>query len=148
MNSKKPILNLPDCACFNIRKSARVLTQHFDEILKSCDLRATQFSILAFVSHIDAISVSDLAGHLIMDRTTLTRNLRPLEKRGFIKTVPGIDRRTRMISLTSKGHKKLQQTMPLWEKAQTSVLDYLGTNRFNNLLTELHFVEKLESTDS
>ena len=125
-----------------------MLTQHFDEIMQSCELRATQFTILAVVSHLDAITISDLAEYLIMDRTTLTRNLRPLEKRGFIKTVPGSDRRTRLISLTQKGHKKLQQAMPLWEKAQESVLDYLGNNRFNNFLTELHFVEKLESTEA
>jgi len=148
MNLKTQKLKLSDCACFNIRKSARVLTQHFDEIMHPCDLRATQFSILVVVSHLDAVTVSDLAGYLVMDRTTLTRNLRPLEKRGLINILPGKDRRTRLISLTHKGHKEFQRAIPLWEKAQISVLHYLGNDRFHHFLSELHFVEKLDAKES
>ena len=113
--------NLKTCACFNIRKSARVLTQHYDEAMQSIGLRATQFTILAVLSNVKAITVTQMADFLVMDRTTLTRNLRPLEKQGFLKIQPGEDRRTRVISLSTKGLNKLKSAIPLWTKAQKSV---------------------------
>lgn len=135
--------NLKDCACFNIRKSARVITQLYDEAMHPLGIRATQFTILAVVSHRGDITVTELADHLAMDRTTLTRNLRPLEKQGFIKAQQGEDRRTRMISLSKKGLNKLEKAIPLWKQAQKSVTGYLGINRFDKFLNELNYVEKM-----
>ena len=80
---------------------------------------------------------------MILDRTTLTRNLRPLEKHGMIKTGAGDDRRTRMISLTKKGLNKLEAAIPLWKQAQKEVTKYLGNNRFDKFLNELNYVEKM-----
>jgi len=135
--------DLQNCACFNVRKSARVITKHYDEALHSLELKPTQFTILAVLSSVDAITVTDLADYMILDRTTLTRNLRPLEKQGMIKTGAGEDRRTRMISLSKKGLNKLEKAIPLWEQAQKDVTKYLGNNRFNNFLNELNYVEKM-----
>ena len=134
---------LQNCACFNIRKSARVITKHYDDSLQSLELKPTQFTILSVLSSVDAITVTDLADVMILDRTTLTRNLRPLEKQGMINTVAGEDRRTRMISLSKKGLNKLEKAIPLWKQAQIQVTEYLGANRFDKFLNELNYVEKM-----
>ena len=134
--------NLQNCACFNIRKSARMLTQQYEDFLQPVGLRATQFTLLAVISHNEATTVTQLAGKLLMDRTTLTRNLRPLEKQGLVKLVAGQDRRTRLISLSKEGYDKLKQAIPFWKQAQQKFINYLGENRFDHLLTELNFIEK------
>ncbi len=134
---------LQNCACFNVRKSARVLTQHYDTAMQSVDLRATQFTILGVLSAYSGITVTDLADILMMDRTTLTRNLRPLENKGLVKTRAGDDRRTRLIELSKKGKNKLEKAIPLWKQAQKDVTDYMGQNRFTDFLTELNYVEKI-----
>jgi len=135
--------NLQNCACFNVRKSARVITKHYDDALQSLELKPTQFTILAVLSSVDTITVTDLADYMILDRTTLTRNLRPLEKQGMIKTGAGEDRRTRMISLSKKGLNKLEMAIPLWKQAQKDITKYMGSNRFDNFLNELNYVEKM-----
>jgi len=134
---------LETCACFNVRKSARVLTQYYDEALHPIGLRATQFTTLAILSQAENITISDLADVLVMDRTTLTRNLRPLEDQGFLKSETGEDRRTRVIRLSNKGMSKLKTAIPFWIKAQKSVVSHFGNSRFNSLLGELNFVEKI-----
>jgi len=135
--------NLQNCACFNIRKSARVLTQQYDEALQFVGLRSTQFSILAMISRVEAITITELADSLLMDRTTLTRNLRPLEKQNLVKTVPGEDRRTRIISISKIGLSKLKEAIPLWKQVQQTFIDYMGASRFKHLLGELSYVEKM-----
>ena len=137
---------LQNCACFNVRKSARVLTQHYDIAMQPIDLRVTQFTILAVLSSLSGITVTDLADYLMMDRTTLTRNLRPLETQGLVNTRPGEDKRTRLIELSKKGKNKLEKAIPLWKKAQKQVTEYMGNNRFNDFLTELNYVDKIPTT--
>ncbi len=137
---------LQNCACFNVRKSARVLTQHYDIAMQPIDLRVTQFTILAVLSSHSGITVTDLADYLMMDRTTLTRNLRPLETQGLVNTRPGDDKRTRLIELSKKGKNKLEKAIPLWKKAQKQVTEYMGNNRFNDFLTELNYVDKIPTT--
>ena len=145
MKSLKQQHDLQNCACFNVRKSARVLTKHYDNALQPLELKPTQFTILAVLSSVDAITVTDLADYMILDRTTLTRNLRPLEKQGMIKTGAGDDRRTRMISLSKKGLSKLENAIPLWKQAQKEVNEYLGNNRFDKFINELNYVEKMST---
>ena len=135
--------NLQNCACFNVRKSARVITKHYDDALQSLELKPTQFTILAVLSSVEAITMTDLADYMILDRTTLTRNLRPLEKQGMINTGTGEDRRTRMISLSKKGLDKLKKAIPLWQQAQKDITKYMGSNRFDKFLNELNYVEKM-----
>jgi len=120
-----------------------VITKHYDDALQSLELKPTQFTILAVLSSVETITVTDLADYMILDRTTLTRNLRPLEKQGMIKTGAGEDRRTRMISLSKKGLNKLEMAIPLWKQAQKDITKYMGSNRFDNFLIELNYVEKM-----
>jgi DNA-binding MarR family transcriptional regulator len=125
------------CACFNLRKASRVITQHFDEILKPSGLLVTQFTILAAVAMSKSATINELAEMLVMDRTTLTRNLKPLEREGWIKSEPGQDQRTRIVALTANGEAVLAKALPLWKQAQRIVEKTLGPQRLTNLLANL-----------
>lgn len=125
------------CLCFNLRKAARAVTQLYDAALEPAGLRATQFSLLAALDRRDAVTITDLARAMVMDRTTLTRNLRPLEKQGLVAIAPGNDRRTREVSLTRRGRQTLTRATPRWRHAQTGMLDALGDRRARRLLGEL-----------
>ena len=78
------------CACFNLRKAMRTVTHLYDEALKPAGLRATQFTVLASTRNLGPVSVNQLAEKMVMDRTTLTRNLKPLERDGLIAVRQGV----------------------------------------------------------
>ncbi len=127
----------PECTCFNLRKAARAVTQYYDEVLKPSGLRATQFTLLVAAHNAGPITINRLAERLVMDRTTLTRNLKPLERQRLIQIVSGEDRRTRAVTLTERGHEVLAQALPLWEQAQVEVVGGLGRERWSDLLGHL-----------
>jgi len=131
------------CACANLRQATRAITQFYEEALKPTGLRATQFTLLTAIATCEVVSMTRLADVLIMDRTTLTRNLKPLKKEGLIETVLGEDRRKRLVSLTPKGEAALENALPLWEVAQTRVVEVLGQQQFANFLQELTSVVSL-----
>lgn len=144
MSERSPQLDLQKCveaanhcACFNFRKASRAVTQLFDDALQPTGLRSTQLVILIAAAVFDAVSVSRLARELVMDRSTLTRNLRPLERRGLIALAPGKDERTRLVALTSAGKKQLSAALPVWEQAQTRFQEKLGAARWKSLLQGL-----------
>ena len=132
-----------NCACFNLRKAARAVTQLYEEILRPTGLRATQFSLLVAASLFGPITVTRLAEMGVIDRTTLTRNFKPLVKRGYIEVVLGKDRRTRVVSLTGRGGKVLRKALPLWKKAQAHVVRKFGRERWNSLQSNLREVVSL-----
>ncbi|BAZ09499.1 MarR family transcriptional regulator [Calothrix sp. NIES-4071] len=125
------------CTCFSLRKAARVVTQLFDEQMAPSGLLVTQFSILGVIATMKESTMNQLAQYLVMDRTTLTRNLKPLERSGLIQINPGKDKRTRLISLTSEGVEALQKALPLWEQAQASMVSQLGKERWESLMSHL-----------
>jgi DNA-binding MarR family transcriptional regulator len=125
------------CTCFNLRKASRAVTQKFDEILKPSGLLVTQFTVLVAVAMSEAKTINELAEGLVMDRTTLTRNLKPLEREGWLKIEPGQDRRTRIVQLTSEGEAALTKALPLWKQAQNSTVEILGEQRWKALLSHL-----------
>jgi DNA-binding MarR family transcriptional regulator len=125
------------CACFNLRRASRVITHHFDDILKPSGLLVTQFTILAAVAIAKSITINELAEILVMDRTTLTRSLKPLERENWLKSEPGQDQRTRVISLTTEGEAILIKALPLWKLAQNKVAETLGQPRMDAMLADL-----------
>ena len=125
------------CACFNLRRAARAVTQYFDDRLRPSGLRATQFSLLAATRVHEPVPVSRLAEITLVDRTTLTRNLGLLERQGLLRIDPGRDRRVRSASLTDRGRRALLRAFPLWKGAQEAVVGRLGTNRLRHLLAGL-----------
>ncbi len=126
-----------NCACFNFRKASRAITNHFDLALHPCGLRSTQLVIL-LASHVaGSSSVAHLAEDLVVDRSTLTRNLKPLESAELLSIQPGSDRRTRMVELTDKGREALLAAIPLWQKAQASYVEHFGSDRWEQLRKDL-----------
>lgn len=135
------------CACANLRKAARAVTQFFDARLAPSGLRSTQLGILATLHHLGPRKLSDLADVLVMDRTTLTRNLRPLERRGLIQLDPGDDRRTRRVALTSDGRESMRKAFPLWCEAQSEVAGRLGTDRWKEIAASLDEIVALTQAE-
>jgi DNA-binding MarR family transcriptional regulator len=131
------------CACANLRKASRAVTQLYDESLQPTGLRATQFTLLVALSVTGSISITDLAQQLVMDRTTLTRNLALLERQGLVAIAKGDDQRTRMVTLTHQGREAVVKALPLWEQAQTCIVSGLGRERWNTLLADLSDVVSL-----
>lgn len=125
------------CACLNLRKAARAVTQLYDGLLRPSGLRSTQLSLLAAVRVLGPVTVKHLAEAIVMDPTTLTRNLQPLEKQGLIRVELGDDRRERIVTATNRGLKALANAVLLWEKAQARVAKGLGEERFRQLLSDL-----------
>ena len=135
--SRSDLAKCFDCACFNIRKASRVVTQLFDGTLQPSGLRATQFTILVVLSEAGSITITRLGRMLVIDRTTLTRNLKPLSNRGLITIGTGKDQRTRMVTLTARGREAMAKAFPLWRKAQATVVKRLGHDRWSRLLADL-----------
>ena len=114
------------CTCAMLRRTARRLTQAYDRALKPAGLRLTQYSLLANLARKGGLSITDLAALLEMERTTLTRNLRPLEKAGWVKVVEGPDLRRRAVEITPAGRRLFEEAKPLWQKAERGLRRDLG----------------------
>lgn len=126
------------CACFNLRKAARAVTSMYDEALRPTGLRATQLPLLMIAKVLGTTTVTQLAEAVVMDRTTLTRNLRPLEKRGLISVEEGEDRRVRHVAIRPRGLEVLRKAIPLWHEAQARMIGGLGEERFLQLVSNLN----------
>ncbi|WGV27190.1 MarR family winged helix-turn-helix transcriptional regulator [Halotia branconii] len=125
------------CTCFHLRKASRVVTQIFDEVLQPSGLLVNQFTLLVAINLAGSVTITHLAQELVMDRTTLTRNLKPLERQEFIQIQPGQDQRMRIVSLTEQGQAVLTKALPLWEQAQSRIIEQLGQEQWNVLLSGL-----------
>lgn len=123
-----------DCACFAIRRAARVVTQHYDRALRPSGLRVTQFTMLTMLALSGPTPLKQVADRLAMERTTLTRNLRPLMANGLVTVEPGDDRRVRRIAVTAKGQRAAAAALPLWRSAQRAV----ATELSSTVLASLH----------
>ncbi len=125
------------CACLAVRKAARAITQFYDTFIQDSGLKPTQHSLLMAAYIADGVTISDLATFMVMDRTTLTRNLKPLEKEGYLSVSPGDDRRTKLITVTRKGAALLRKMMPDWEKAQQELIKRLGEKKYSVILDDM-----------
>lgn len=134
---KAELAHCVNCACFNLRKVTRAVTQLYDDMLRPSGLRVTQFSLLVVGRMMGPVSVTRLAEMTVMDRTTLTRNLELLRKKGLIEVAPGDDRRTRIVTITRRGNAALAEAMPFWKKAQSHVVKALGQERWTAMQTDL-----------
>ena len=136
------------CACFHLRKASRAVTQLFAESMKSSGLQGTQFTILVAVAIADSSAISDIAESLVMDRTTLTRALKPLVKNGLLVVEPGKDRRIKVVSLTTDGYNMLSEAIPFWQEAQARIVENLGEEKWNMLLELLETLSETASISS
>jgi DNA-binding MarR family transcriptional regulator len=119
-----------ECTCSALRMAARRLSQSFDAALAPEKLSVSQYAVLSNLAKWQGTApptVGDLAELLALDRTTLTHNLRPLERDGFVRLLPDSgDRRIRRVALTSDGRAKRERCLPLWRKAQTEFDESFG----------------------
>ena len=130
---------LATCACNKVRTAARLITKAYDEALRPTGLRATQCSVLAAVAaqQDGAMSITELATAMGMDRSTLKRNITPLEELGLIAVGNEGWRRSRTLTITSKGRARLQEAVPLWESAQRRLKQQLGANDWTDIHSSL-----------
>src|SRR5579864_2875883 len=131
------------CNCLALRQAARHVTQFYDQLLAPSGLRTTQFSILGKLRHIGPLSINALAKELVMDRTTLGRNMLPLEREGLITIAKGCrDRRSKELQLTDAGVGRLRQAVKGWEEAQARFEEVYGVKRARELRAMLHAVSR------
>ncbi len=110
------------CLCLHLQQAARAVARRFDTALRPVDLTNGQFSLLMSLNRPEAASISAVSTLLAMDRTTLTANLKPLERRGLVTvSVDDADRRSRRLTLTAAGRGLLIAALPLWEKEHTAI---------------------------
>jgi DNA-binding MarR family transcriptional regulator len=122
--------SLQDCNCLAIRQAARHVTQFYDQLFAPVGLRATQFAILNRLRRDGPMTINALAGALVLDRTTLGRNIQPLERDGLIEIVASpADRRRRQLCLSTTGAEKLRRASERWRVAQTRFDAVFGSER-------------------
>jgi DNA-binding MarR family transcriptional regulator len=125
------------CACANFRKASRALTQLFDHALQPSGLRSTQLIILLEIAVARSTTAPQLARRLVIEPSTLARNLKLIAKQGWIQTHTSRKRRGQEISLTRRGLKAIKKAVPLWARAQSGFAEKLGQNRWRHLQSDL-----------
>ena len=126
------------CSCSALRRASRAVTQHYEACFRGTGLRATQFTLLASLAQTGPLPISLLASRLGLERTSLTRNLRPLERKGFVETLTDDDRRIRRIKITKRGEAAALDALRAWKRAQSSVGAVLRRSAIRDLLPPKH----------
>jgi DNA-binding MarR family transcriptional regulator len=122
------------CACANLRRADRAVSQFYDDAIRPSGLRITQFTLLQALTLAPKISQKQLAELLVIDSTTLTRTLAPLRRKGWLRSVAGTDRRELRLSLTATGKRKYASALAYWENAQRGLQKALGKQNWNRLI--------------
>jgi len=135
MSSSKQSANLAPspCVCMNLRRASRAITRIYDRALEPSGLKVTQYSLLKNIEAYGPLNVSALAGLVALDRTTLVRNLKPLESAGLVEEVEGCDPRERQLGVTGLGRETIEVALPLWKQAQRQMSEQLGADRLGVL---------------
>ncbi len=125
------------CGSFNLRKASRVLTQMFDEALQPTGLRSTQLVILLVLARDGEIGMSGLSRELVLSPSTLSRNLRPLEREGLLR-ITGNAGRGKRVCLTSEGRKRVLEAAPYWQAAQERFVRQVGAASWSDMTCRLN----------
>lgn len=125
------------CAAFHTRRAARLVGALYDRVLESTGLTSAQFSALAALAALGPLPITGLAHRLGVDRTTLTRNLERLGRRGMIRFAPGTDQRVRLVEATAEGREAFARAAPVWRSVQEDLLERFGPERWLALKEEL-----------
>jgi DNA-binding MarR family transcriptional regulator len=124
------------CASVNVRRAARVVTRHYDAALRKAGISATQLPLLAAINSGTNTSITALAATLDLERSTISRELEILKKRGLVATATGTDRRATALKLTARGLRTLIAAYRAWERAHEAIIGTYGQQRFENLLEQ------------
>ncbi len=129
------------CLCMHVRRAARALARRYDEALRPAGLTNGQFSLMMSLNRPAPPAMGDVSALLAMDPTTLTANLKPLERRGLVAVaVDSADKRSRRLSLTKAGRDVLTAAVPIWNRAQAeneSLVQDIGSDRVRGVLRAL-----------
>ena len=131
------------CASFNFRRAARAMTALFDHALQGSGIRSTQFAILTAVAKAQPIAIGKASETLVMDATTLTRNLNLLRKQRLVAVSPRGSMRQRFVTLTPQGEKALARAVPLWREIQEKFVNQIGEETWRKLRSDLEDLSKL-----
>ncbi len=141
MTDDDKLQGITDCNCRSIRQAARYVTQFYDRHLAPSGLRISQFGVLAVLKRKGTMTINELAAELVIDRTTLGRNILPLERDGLIAVKPSpIDRRSKELHLTAAGDKRFRDARKYWVEAQDAFEGTFGDKRAADLRHLLHEV--------
>jgi DNA-binding MarR family transcriptional regulator len=132
--------SVENCACFNVRRISRMLTQYFDAEVRRHGIRPTQTPILGALKAKDGWGMAELSEWLGMERTTLVRNLRPLQRDGLVRAKGGGRGGHVELEITGKGRAALARTLPAWRSAQDKVIAILGRERWSAIISDLEAV--------
>ena len=136
-----------ECYCINIRHGSNSITDYYDKKMKPTGLTINQYSLLINLDAIAPCTTTQLAQKMYLDRTTLTRNMKPLEKEGFIKNTAQPSQRNKKLILTEKGKSILKKTKPIWNNNQSDNEMYIGKENLETLLTLLEKLEYINHTE-
>jgi DNA-binding MarR family transcriptional regulator len=137
----RPLSNPADCNCLAVRQAARYITQFYDRYLAVAGLRTTQYGVLSRLKRQGPMSINTLAAELVVDRTTLGRNIRPLERDGLIAIESDpTDGRTKIVRLTKAGDARYQRAQKRWAEAQRHFERAYGGKQASELRESLRAV--------
>jgi DNA-binding MarR family transcriptional regulator len=137
MSRELDMSTMENCVCFNLRWVTRKVTQFYDTEMRRHGIRPTQGTILTSLNARDSWNMADLSDWLGMDRTTLVRNLRPLQRDGLVQAVGGGRGNRVELAITSKGRKPIEKLAPAWRSAQMAAVKTLGKKRWSAILSDL-----------
>jgi DNA-binding MarR family transcriptional regulator len=137
MSKELDMSAMENCVCFNLRRVTRKVTQFFDAEMRRHGIRPTQGTLLRALVAKENWSMAELSDWLGMDRTTLVRNLRPLQRDRLVEAAGGGRGGRVELSITSKGRKKIDECMPAWRSAQSAAVRTLGQQRWSSILSDL-----------
>jgi DNA-binding MarR family transcriptional regulator len=127
--SPGPAISPVGCSSFKLRQLTRRVSQHFDHIVGSAGLKTTQYSLLSHIAKLGPVRPGELAAAMEMDASTLTRNLQPLLKQGWVEVGPGDDGRSRLVRVTDAGRVKRAEAQRDWKRAQLAFNEQMGDAR-------------------
>lgn len=135
------------CLCIRVQRAARALARHFDDALRPLGMTHGQYSLLVALNQSEPPIMSAVAAALAMDRTTLTANLKPLERDGLVKiAVDQKDKRSRRLIITTKGRATLKAAFPIWKAAHAELDDAVGVTRVDRLRADLRAIAQMENS--
>ena len=137
MSTELDMSAMENCVCFNLRWVTRKVTQFFDAEMRRHGIRPTQGTILAALNARDSWSMAELSDWLGMDRTTLVRNLQPLQRDGLVELGGGGRGKLVELAITAKGRNQMGKLTPAWRAAQSAVVKTLGEKRWSAVLSDL-----------
>lgn len=136
-------INKSPCHCITLRRAANAITEYYDRAFQELALTTSQYSLLKNLGRLETASTSELAEEVNLDRSTLVRNLKPLQERGLIMDQAKKNTRNHKFVLTDEGYALLEKAVPLWEQAQKEIRAYLGEENVEQFMKTLYKLQEL-----